>query len=370
VETSEVAVIGSGPAAMLCALVAARGKRRVRLYVEEPDSKDGCAIESVEAVPAAIIALLVEFGVVPAQLGVFGAHSVRQIAWESERPVVVDLARAVHLERPALERALLAQVLRCSKIVIEAASSQTPSWDGAVWNVGSHEANYLIDATGRRAITARRRVAPPIRWFARLWQFSRRLTESTTSPLAIASLPGGYVYRITSRRTVTLGAVGPSLGKVRRFDDLFAILDQSHAAWIARGLPDPSSHLGHSTNSGVQWPDDGECSSRNLLRIGDAALAREPLASQGIAAALSDALYAVAAIDSGQLPLLEMRQREQRARHVKSLRSIFASGAHRASSEWRGYGEWLDRVSFPDVASVALRDGRPRIVEATGVASQ
>lgn len=362
---SEVAVIGSGPAAMLCALAAARGNRRVRLYVEEPDSKPGAAIESVQAAPASIISLLVEFGVVPAQLGVSGTNSVRQIGWETEQPVAIECAPGVHLERPALERALLAQVLRCNRVAIEPTSHHAPSWNGMQWNVGSHEADYLIDATGRRAITARCRVAPEIRWFASLWQFLRPKSDEAISPLAIASLPGGYAYRISSRKVVTLATVGPTLGKIRQYDDFREILDQARAAWIARGLSKPSCNLGSPTNSSVQWTADTDCSSRHLVRIGDAALAREPLASQGISAALSDALYTVEAIDSGQLHLLEMRQREQRNRHVESLRRILGSGLHRESAEWSKYRRWLDGHSFPDEASVALRDRHLRIVKST-----
>jgi flavin-dependent dehydrogenase len=369
VRLSEIAVIGSGPAAMLSALAAARGNRCVRLYVEEPGSKPGAAIESVQAAPASIISLLVEFGVAPAQLGVSGTNSVRQIRWETEQPMAIECESGVHLERPALERALLAQVLRCNRVAIEATSYHGPSWDGMQWNVGSHEADYLIDATGRRAITARCRVAPEIRWFASLWQFLRPRSDEAISPLAIASLPGGYAYRISSRRVVTLATVGPALGKIRRYDDLREILDQSRAAWIARGLSKPSCNLGSPTNSSVQWSADTDGSERHLVRIGDASLAREPLSSQGIAAALSDALYAVEAIDNGQLHLLEMRQREQRKHHVESLRRILARSVHCESAEWSEYRRWLEQKSFPDEALVGLRDRHLRIVKSTGFLS-
>ena len=350
--------MGSGPAAMLCALAAARSKLDVHLFVLERDRFDAGDFHSVEAAPAGLIALLIEFGIVPSQLGVFGSYATRLLAWETEVPVAAACPPTVHLERPALERALFTQVLRNEHIGIESVAGRAPSWDGQRWKLGNFEATYFIDATGRRAISAQRRIAPAIRWFASIWEFASQSSNRMRSPLAIASLSGGYVYRIASPALTTLGAVGPRLGKVRRFEDLRAILEDSHAGWVVSDLAAPSRNEGSCMSSNVQWSSDDECASRNLIRIGDAALAREPLASQGISIALSDALYAIAAIKHHQLAMLQRLQAEQRARHLDSLRSIIARGRHHGSPDWDRYHEWIAGHALPIETQVGLRDGR------------
>lgn len=354
----EVIVMGSGPAAMLCALAAARDKLRVHLFVLERNRFDARDFRSVEAVPAGLMALLIEFGIVPSQMGIFASYSNRLLAWETEVPVASACPPTVYLERPALDRALFAQMLRYENIGIEPFAGHAPSWDGLSWKLGNLEATYFIDATGRRAFSAQRRIAPAMRWFACVWEFAPRSSNRASSPLAIASLSGGYVYRIASPALITLGAVGPRLGKVRRFDDLRAILEDSRAGWIASGLSAPSHGEGSCMSSNVQWSSDDDCASRNLIRIGDASLAREPLASQGISIALSDALYAIAAINNHQLRMLQRRQAEQRARHLDSLRSIIARGRHRGSPDWDEYHKWIAGHTMTIETQLGLRNGR------------
>jgi flavin-dependent dehydrogenase len=341
---------------MLCALDAARRGHQVHLFIDDRRSA-GDRIETVESAPAAVVPLVVEFGVLPSQFGVREVHSTRLSAWDGGQPTVSPCPATVHLVRPSLERALFEQADRNLKIRVESSSGCFPTWNGSRWEVGNHEAVFLIDATGRRAITAKARIAPRVRWFASLWEFPRSARHSADKDLAITSLPGGYIYRIASDRVVTLGAVGPKLGKVRIYDDLCALLEELHALWIVSGLRAPSSPTSRPVNSNVQWPADSDCTTGNPILIGDAALAREPLASQGLAATLSDALYAVAAIDSNRLPLLPLRQSEQRASHIKSLRATLAMGRDRTSSEWSEYRRWLDEQSFTQTARVALRGG-------------
>jgi hypothetical protein len=75
------------------------------------------------------------------------------------------------------------------------------------------------------------------------------------------------------------------------------------------------------------------------MPIGDAALARDALASQGTSIGLSDARLAAgraSALD------LERRRADGLDRHLRSLCGTLASCRYRDLSTWSTYGRWLD----------------------------
>jgi hypothetical protein len=95
---------------------------------------------------------------------------------------------------------------------------------------------------------------------------------------SIAALPDGYCYRLGSASMVTFGLVGRAavlagcLTSIERHVRRFA-------PWLLDGLPAVAAMSpGPTKPASVQWSASG-----SGLRIGDAALARDALSSQGIA---------------------------------------------------------------------------------------
>src|SRR5689334_23279627 len=193
-DSWDTVILGAGPVGLTAALFAARRGRtpvvsRRRIPTADPPR--------VDAVPAAFLALLLELGVHPAEIGVWDLHDTRLVAWDGADPDIIRGPATAHVERPALEQALIRAVSRITGIdmmVLPASAGLPP-------------AGLTIDATGRAAISARFRFVPPAPWIARTF-----LLPGSASPAAralrMAALPGGYVYRLASGNLTVVGLVG------------------------------------------------------------------------------------------------------------------------------------------------------------------
>ena len=94
-----------------------------------------------------------------------------------------------------------------------------------------------------------------------------------------------------------------------------------YAPWMLEDLPAFAGlRSGGACAASVQW------SEGSGLRIGDAALARDALSSQGIATGASEALQACAMGGEDDRVLLIARQREQRQSHLRSLLAVLENG--------------------------------------------
>ena len=106
----------------------------------------------------------------------------------------------------------------------------------------------------------------------------------------------------------------------------------------------------------VQWSIAG-----HTALAGEAAIARDALSSQGLAASLSDALYAVAAIASDRLEYLHLRQAENLSTHLRLLREQIARCRYRARPLWQAYDRFVDEQTASLAESrkaPSLRQGR------------
>src|SRR5262244_1365133 len=99
----QVVVLGSGPAGMMAALELSKHYRTVLLTRRLPSVEEA---PRVEAVPAALIALLIKLGIHPGQIGVECLHESRLMAWEHDDCAASIGSAAAHVERPALDVAL------------------------------------------------------------------------------------------------------------------------------------------------------------------------------------------------------------------------------------------------------------------------
>jgi flavin-dependent dehydrogenase len=348
-ERFDLAVWGSGPVALLCAIAAARTQRTILL------TRPFRSVSSIEAVPAELLGLLVEFGVHPLDMGATQILRNRLVAWEDGTPTNRDAPPAVHVDRAALERALLERAEASRGLVVRVALRPRLIPDVAGYQGPGFRASRLVDATGRASCSAvgKTRAATP--WVATVWTFPT-YDQAVRPELAIAAVPSGYAYRLAAGTTLTFGFVSPGT-PVR---DRGAVLDHLRsggAEWIAEGIPWAQVSRQARRIASVQWTFKTGSQPETVVRIGDAALARDALSSQGLATGLSEALYAAAARHSKDVALLLHRQEEQRGAHLRALASSLAECRFRREPAWHGYAEWL---ATQTVAQTMTRVGLER----------
>jgi hypothetical protein len=357
----------------VAALAASRRATTVLVAARLPAAEDP---PRVEAVPARLLSTLLDFGIHPRAVGAERLHDRRAAAWEGAAPVARQAPWTAHVERPQLECALLAVLLASGRVAVvldatapavgpparPARRPDRPAWFGAGW-----QARRLIDATGRRAITATRRVRAPAPWSGRTF-WAARADCSATEEFRIAALPDGYVYRLGAATHVGLGFVGRGTRAGADPHDLAARLWEAEAGWMLDGLPDlRAMRPGRPQPATVQWAAAGPG-----VRIGDAALARDVLSSQGLATGISEALYAAAIATEDDRVLFARRQLGERVAHLAALGETVARCRFREAEPWARYRTFLERYSASPRApsrpsrAVGLRRGRIVTLPRTG----
>src|SRR4051812_33851858 len=185
---SSFTILGAGPVALACALRCAR-IGPVSLFAEALAAPTRASW--VEIVPRQTIANLFDLGVPPHAIGVSEWVQQKAVAWAHAEPAVQTSPDAAHLERPALERALLNLVSRDKKVQVHVGN---PS---ALRTEALRRATLgqvVIDATGRRAALAKRVQRPAKPWVARV--FHLPAPAGRVAPgFMLAALEQGYVYR-------------------------------------------------------------------------------------------------------------------------------------------------------------------------------
>jgi 2-polyprenyl-6-methoxyphenol hydroxylase-like FAD-dependent oxidoreductase len=347
---AEVIVLGGGPVGLMAALELSKDHPTTLIARRLPSSEDA---PRVEAVPASLLALLVEFGIHPRQIGVEGLHESRWLAWEQEAVVETRVPVAAHVERPSLDVALLNSAIACGRVNI-VLSHHHDDFKAVLEAAGRNDVR-LIDATGRRSLSARNRMQPAKPWAARTFLALRHSCRASPE-LRIAALPGGFVYRLGSCKHIVLGIVGRNKTIMGSPLDLERQLLERGVGWILEGLPAMTDLTpGKCSTASVQWTK-GEVG----WRVGDAALARDTVSSQGLATGISDALHCAAALRGDDATLLTQRQDEQRGTHLRSLEQLIARCRFREEAAWSEYAEFVSDKLDPKPADfkVALRAGR------------
>jgi hypothetical protein len=348
---SHVVVLGAGPVGLMAALEISKSHHTTLITRKLPNADD---TPRVEAVPAPLLALLAEFGIHPRQIGIEGFHELRRIAWEQEAMVESLGPAAAHVDRPILDLALLNAVTACGRVNIVV--NRDRQCLNAVLEAARRNDVWLIDATGRASVSAGRRIGPARPWVARTFVAPRRSCPECPE-LRIAALPGGFVYRLGSSRHVILGIAGRSKAITGDPLRLERQLFECGAGWILEGLPGMAELIpGSCSVASVQWTGEGVG-----CRVGDAALARDTLSSQGLAAGISDALHCAASVRSqGDAALLSVRQAEQRTAHLRSLEHVIASCRFKEERIWSEYAGFVSEHVDPETveSKIALKTGR------------
>jgi 2-polyprenyl-6-methoxyphenol hydroxylase-like FAD-dependent oxidoreductase len=344
----DIAVLGGGPAGLVSALAASQQARTVLVLDRLSSTQASLRIDSV---PARTLALLVELGIDPRALGADRLHNGRWSSWDAAEPVWRMGAQTAHIERPRLEQALF-EAVRAAGLVTVLVDGMRPRWTKGFSGNGWRAQN-LIDATGRAAVTARTRKRPARPWASRFFWTAR---GKIAPEFRMAALPCGYAYRLGSAGHIGLGIAGRGRWLNADPSALERLLRDEAADWLLDGMPPIASMTrGASGTCSLQWAGGGRG-----IPIGDAALARDSLSSQGLAASISDALYAVAAIASGDVAALRERHKANYASHIHHVTELVGRCRFRETPLWRDYETFLMQAASRQTATSypVLRDGR------------
>jgi hypothetical protein len=320
---SGTTVLGSGPVALAYALFAARHGPVILAGRPVPPRP------AVESVPAAVLTLLLELGITPTELDVDHLARGRLVAWEHAGAEPRGSPACAQLDRAALVTALWRRIRYCPQIrvvgLLRAPTENT-------------FAGPLVDATGRRAITARHHVRPRQPWVATSCTVPRQALDPT---MRLAAGPGGYAYRLGSASWLTVGWAGTS-APPRDATGLQRRIVDAGAGWLVEHVPlqeTPTTRRIASLSVPVR--EHG-----SVIALGDAALARDALASQGGSIGLSDArLAAEPAITCEEIA---RRATDGRKRHLRHLTGMLESCRHRDTPVWSGYRQWVAHQHVSD----------------------
>ncbi|MBM7061981.1 FAD-dependent monooxygenase [Pseudomonas sp. UL073] len=343
-----ILVLGAGPAGAAVAL----GLRR--LGYEVCVVSEWRRFAALEGVSQRVLDGLRHAGLTRA-LASAAAPSPRRVDWNGASQV---LNQEFLLDRPRFDAALRDDLRAAGVELIEARVRQIDSGaDGhrvALESGATLTADFLVEARGRQApLAGGRRRGPETLSLLNRWQQAPGPAAS-----AVESLVDGWAWmaRLADGRCywqLTLDAANAELpGK----EQLAAYCAQrrSQSALVqelfgAAALQASELHARSSTAILFH-----EASGTNWLRVGDAAMAVDPLSGNGIFQSLSSALQAPAVINT----LLRHPERGELARHfhqqrVEQLFLRFARTGrdfYALEQRWNEQPFWRERRHWPDSA--------------------
>jgi 2-polyprenyl-6-methoxyphenol hydroxylase-like FAD-dependent oxidoreductase len=323
-----VIVFGAGPVGLTAALQASKRFRTTLITTRVANVADD---PRIEAVPAQTIALFIELGIHPHRIGVRQLHETRLVAWDSAIPVPVRSGTAAYVERPALELALLERVA-ASRIRLLLAEDKLAI--RAALRSSLQRRLRIIDATGRAAVSAAQRIRPRYSWIARMFILPSH--RSIAPELRIAALPHGFAYRMASTNYAVVGIVGNSTELGNAQGDPEHYLRGQNAGWMLEGISDLNERIAEkNAPASVQWTTGA------ALRVGDAALARDTLSSQGLACGISEALAASTIGDAEEESRFCEKQQLERLSHLRNVSRLIDACRFKDSEAWARYREFI-----------------------------
>ncbi len=300
----DVAILGAGPAgaALACALAA---RWRVVLIDKQPTPppRIGEAL-----VPAA--------GRILRDLGLSDAFNALQSApyvanrslWGSDVEEYRDFISdpegcGWHIDRVAFETMLRdqAKIRGAACLFHHPLQDVTPGWHLQCGDVTNIKARYVVDATGRSAVLARRLGAQRIaadKMVAR-WCRINSVPETKTGISSVITTPKGWWYHIAAKSvdacesTVAFHSIANLLPQGDKAAFLSAAQDHLGLSEILQGakpLTEPTTTAAHTARL-------DHISGENWIAIGDAGICFDPIASRGLFHALYSAYVGAALID-------------------------------------------------------------------------
>ncbi|WP_232233040.1 NAD(P)/FAD-dependent oxidoreductase [Pseudomonas putida] len=342
----QILVLGAGPAGAATAIGLRRMGYAVRLV------SDWRRFDAVEGVSQRVLDGLRHAGLGLA-LGVATIAAARQVQWNGER---MQMNQEFLLDRARFDRALREDLLRAGVHVIHGRVRELTQDgrhrvqldDGQVLH-----GDFLVEARGRQApLPASRLRGPETVSLLNLWQSTARGAPVS----AVESLDDGWAWmaRLADGRCywqITLDASAASLpGRAALAEYCAARRRQSAGVaqlFDAQALEPAQVHARSSTAILA-----GACAGADWLRVGDAAMAVDPLSGNGIFQSLSSALQAPVVINT----LLRRPERSALAQrfHQQRVEQLFLRFArtgrdfYRLEQRHADAGFWVPRQRWPD----------------------
>lgn len=343
---TDVLVLGCGPAACLAASRLARSGRAVTL-LGRPDPR-----ERVEGASPRVVALLQAEGVSP---DVFAPPTRRAVSW-GDLPAAPNDEHVV--ERLVLDAALLTMARAAGVRVVEA-DVTARSAAGVESSAGVFTAPYVIEARGRRAPADGCAQRGPAGLAIAGWVPGAGAPGSslTATPLGWrwqAVLPDG-------RHWAQITVPAQSARRASLTDVWAAFHGQDEVS----ALPVPTRLLSRAAELRLPAPD----LNPQAIRIGDAAMALDPLSGHGLFWALSSALMLpplLSALENGNTALAHRfyvdRVCDTFWRQARVARDFYALCSYPDSPFWTERRSWPDaEPAHADITAPFL--GRKVVVQ-------
>ncbi|MFJ4345161.1 NAD(P)/FAD-dependent oxidoreductase [Pseudomonas sp. NPDC089401] len=342
-----ILVLGAGPAGAATAI----GLRRLGYPVSVVSEWRRFA--AVEGVSPRVLEGLRHAGLGGA-LGEAAVPATRQVQWNGQQ---LQLNQESLLDRQRFDRALRDDLARAGVTLVEGRVREVaPGYQVRLEDGRRLAGDFLVEARGRQApLAADRLRGPETVSLLNLWQ-----GEPGAPASAVESLEDGWAWmaRLADGRCywqVTLDAERLP-GKAALPD--YCAARRRDSALVAR-LFDASAFAPaqvHARSSTAILA--GECAGVDWLRVGDAAMAVDPLSGNGIFQSLSSALQAPVVINT----LLRRPERAGLARqfHQQRIEQLFLRFArigrdfYGQEAAWAGMPFWARRRGWPDAQPLHL----------------
>ncbi|WP_116133494.1 NAD(P)/FAD-dependent oxidoreductase [Tropicimonas sp. IMCC34043] len=350
-SSTEVLVLGAGPAASLAAIRLARAGAHVHL-IGRPDPRP-----RIEGASPRVVALLRHEGL---DTEAFGPPLRRRADWAG-LPAAPNTEHPV--DRQVLDRDLL-ELARASGVRVTPAEIASVRGPVASTSAGEIRARHIVEARGRRAPSTERAQRGPATIAIAGWVAGAGDRQAPGT--ALVATPLGWQWRVetgTGRRWVQICL------------DASAAKYGAAAAWAvfhAQPGVTPQAFPAGARARACELRLTAPRLDPARLRVGDAAVAIDPLSGHGLFWALSSALMApplLAAIDAGREDLARRfhadRVTETFWRQARISRDFHAlAAAVHGTAFWRVRATWPDalpahaeRTAPESARKVILRDG-------------
>jgi 2-polyprenyl-6-methoxyphenol hydroxylase-like FAD-dependent oxidoreductase len=348
----DVVILGGGPAGLTAAVTLARLGAKVALFDATPEARD---LGRIETVQARLKPVLAEIGAL-ARIGAAGATAAPATlsTWfarlEHERPSIRDpYGPPLHISR-GMFRSVLAELAVEAGAYLSVGQQLRASRGPLGWQLacGSAviEAPFLVVATGRAAVPIAARIGQ--RLVDRLVAIvgsGQDVDAGCDARLVVEAAAEGWWYRCPS------GAGGGQQIVFLSDSDLVRKAARSSIDWFARQAAETRLGRSLAIDSAVRIVAANTYCRRavagdDIILIGDAASAGDPLAGQGLTWAVTSGRRAAAivatAIEQRQAALAAYSE-DVWAHFTKFLTDRFL--VYSQVTDWPNSKFWLRRIS-------------------------
>ena len=371
----EAVVVGAGPAGCAAALALQRAGRHVCLVDDAPPA--AAARPRVgESLPGAVVRLLPQLGIagLPDLLSAADYHpcQANASAWGSDQWTYQDALRnpeggGWHLNRAAFDAALRVRARAVGVPIYPArlrqlAANATGHYlrlDGAGADgqpdsqLPDLSTSWLVDATGRAAFVSRRLQGGRLRLDDQLaavaWVAAGPHDHDAAT--RIRSVPGGWWYTArlpAGQRVICFHSEPATVAALVRNPASF-LADFNAAALLPQPLPLATLPRVYAVEAGIARAR--QAAAPGLLCVGDAALAFDPLAAQGLFFALYSGLQAGRALD--QCLAQPTQQPASLLNYQKQVDQVFLANQrartyfYASEARYAQHAYWRSRLALP-----------------------